>query len=73
MSRSHDPAPGWRKSSLSTGGECVEVKFADGEVQVRHSRNPLGPSLTFSQMEWAAFIRGVRNDEFDVPVSRHTH
>ena len=55
----------WRKSTASGSGECVEVAFAGEAVLGRHSRDPSGPSLTFSKSEWVAFLTGVRNREFD--------
>lgn len=58
----------WRKSSYSNGsGECVEVGvFADGTIGVRDSKaNGVGPMLQFSVPEWAAFLAGARDGEFD--------
>ena len=57
----------WQKSTASGAGNCVEVAFVDGSVLVRHSRNPSGPALSFSSSEWAAFLAGTRNSEFDLP------
>ena len=53
----------WRKSTRSAGngGECVEV--ADnlpGIVAVRDSKNPAGPSLTFTPVAWSTFIKQAR-------------
>jgi uncharacterized protein DUF397 len=67
-----DPASAdgvWRKSQASNtqGGECVEVSFAEHAVLLRHSRDPAGPVLLFSHAEWAAFLTGARNGEFDLP------
>ena len=64
---------GWQKSSFSNNGpNCVEVLFlvgADGDVtaQVRNSRQPEGPVLTFDRSEWEAFELGVFNHEFQMP------
>ncbi len=56
----------WRKSVASgSNGDCVEVAFTDKSVLMRHSKNPLGPQLSFSYSEWAAFLTGVRHGEFD--------
>lgn len=55
----------WRKSSLSMAGNCVEVARQDGHVVVRDSKDQNGPTLTFSQQEWTAFVGGVRLGEFD--------
>jgi hypothetical protein len=67
MSGGPDLAAGWQTSSLSAGGECVAVLFADGQVHVRHSRQPTSRSITFSEAEWTAFVGGVRRGEFEVP------
>ena len=58
----------WRKSTWSAGaGECVEVACLDGGgVGVRDSKDPEGPTLAFTRAEWAAFLRGVHGDEFEL-------
>jgi Domain of unknown function (DUF397) len=56
----------WRKSAASTQGDCAEVAFVAGSVLMRHSQSPSGPVLAFSPAEWAAFLAGVRNGEFDL-------
>ena len=55
----------WHKSTASGGGNgsCVEVAAVDEAVLVRNSRDPLGPVLSFSCQQWAAFLEGVRNGE----------
>ena len=56
----------WRRSTVSgQTGECVEVSFAGEAVLVRNSRQPDGPQLSFTLPEWAAFLAGVTNGEFD--------
>ena len=55
----------FRKSSFSeAGGECVEVARVANGVAVRDSKNPGGPMLWFSLMEWTAFLYGVLAGEF---------
>jgi len=56
----------WRTSSFSSdqGGECVEVADLDGRHVVRDSKDPTGPTLTFTTTEWVAFTAGVRAGEF---------
>jgi hypothetical protein len=58
----------WKSSASGNGGsDCVEVAFVNDGVLVRHSRNPSGPTLSFTPSEWRAFIAGTRNGEFDLP------
>ena len=54
----------FRISSFSGGGNCVEVALK-GEVSVRHSRRPDEAILVFTRDEWDAFVKGVKNGEFD--------
>jgi hypothetical protein len=55
----------WRKSSRSTNNGCVEVAFVGDRVAVRDSKDPGGPVLLFTAHEWASFLGGVRDGEFD--------
>jgi Domain of unknown function (DUF397) len=48
----------WRKSSLSTNGECVEVATTPDRVYVRDSTARAGIVLAFSMQQWNAFIHG---------------
>jgi hypothetical protein len=57
----------WTKSSHSNpNGNCVELaEPAGGTVAVRNSRRPRGPALVCSQAEMAAFVRAVKDGEFN--------
>ena len=55
----------WHKSRLSGTGACVEVARSYEYVWVRDSKNQGGAILGFTRKEWAAFLGGVRDGEFD--------
>jgi Domain of unknown function (DUF397) len=65
MRGSENISPRWFKSSASDPDSCVEVRFIENAVQVRDSKDPEGPVLTFTDREWEAFLAGVRFQEFD--------
>ena len=57
----------WRSSSISGGGNCIEVAFTGADhVLVRDSKLIDGPVLEFTREEWRAFLGGVKLGEFDV-------
>ncbi|MEU6140768.1 DUF397 domain-containing protein [Streptomyces sp. NPDC047081] len=57
----------WRKSHHSNPeGNCVELAaLPDGSVAVRNSRHPEGPALVYTGAEISAFVRGVKDGDFD--------
>jgi hypothetical protein len=63
-----DRQHGWYKSSFSVAnGSCVEVRIMpDGAVAVRDTKDQAGPALMFTPAEWAAFLAGAQQGEFDL-------
>ncbi len=57
----------WFKSSRSSAnGQCVEVATnLPGVVAVRDTKNRDGGTLVFTDAEWAAFVAGAKDGEFD--------
>ncbi|MGC4851874.1 DUF397 domain-containing protein [Micromonospora sp. DT4] len=57
---------GWRKSTRSDDGNCVEVANAnDGTTGVRDSKDINGPVLAFHPTAWNAFVGGVQSGAFN--------
>jgi hypothetical protein len=55
------------RASADNGG-CVEVARNGDKVVVRDSKDPNGPTLTFTAYEWACFLDGAGKQEFDFSV-----
>jgi len=56
----------WLKSRKSgANGQCVEVAETRGMIAVRDSKDPSGPILTYTRVEWEAFLDGAKKGEFD--------
>jgi len=64
MSRDNTKSDEWLRSSLSSGGSPVEVRFISGGVQVRNAADP-GVVITYTAAEWRDFLGGAVNGEFD--------
>ena len=59
----------WFKSSASASGACVEVAhLPGGGVAVRDSKDRSNAPHVYTRREWEAFVIGVKNGEFDVPL-----
>ena len=56
----------FRKSTFSDGGEgCVEAATLSTSRLVRDSKDPDGPTLSFTPSAWTAFIKDVKQGKFD--------
>ncbi|WP_426503006.1 DUF397 domain-containing protein [Dactylosporangium sp. McL0621] len=57
---------GWRKSTRSEDGNCVEVaKAVNGSIGVRDSQDPTGPVLDFDRGSWTSFTDDIHTGRFD--------
>jgi hypothetical protein len=58
----------WVTSSYSTsnGGNCVQARDNGHAVQVRDSKDPDGPVLTFARAQWAAFTTVIKNGQHEL-------
>jgi hypothetical protein len=57
----------WRKSTHSggSGGECIEVAANLPDlIPVRDSKDPHGPTLTFTPAAWTSFVTATARGEF---------
>lgn len=57
----------WIKATASGGGgsDCVELLGRAEGVDVRDSKDPDGPRLTYTKSEFAAWLDGAKKGEFD--------
>lgn len=56
----------WQKSRRSeANGACIEVRLFEGVVQVRDSKDPEGPRLSYSTEQWTLFVENIRRFEAD--------
>jgi len=67
VAENRDSPTGWKKSSRSAQGDCVEVDLGGDEVLIRDTKDRQGPVLAVSADAWQAFLDGVREGEFDRP------
>ena len=65
---SHNPfaSEGFKLSTFTHKCCCVAVRVGKKTVDIRDTKNPNGPTISFNKKEWAAFIKGVKNNEFNV-------
>lgn len=51
---------------IPLGQDCVTVRKTPDRIDVRDTKDPNSPTLSFSPSEWDAFIQGVKLGEFDL-------
>jgi hypothetical protein len=57
----------WRKSTYSADtANCVEVRRNGDVVEVRNSKDRTGSVMKFTLDEWAAFVPGAKEGQFDL-------
>ena len=60
----------WIRSRACSVDGCVEVAhLSGGMVALRDSKDTGKLAHVFDREEWAAFIAGAKNGEFDLPAS----
>jgi Domain of unknown function (DUF397) len=60
----------WITSRACNNSACVQVAhLSGGLVALRDSKDTTKAAHVFDGDEWAAFLTGVKNGEFDLPVS----
>jgi hypothetical protein len=60
----------WITSRACNNSACVQVAhLSGGLVALRDSKDTTKPAHVFDRDEWAAFLSGAKNGEFDLPVS----
>jgi predicted secreted Zn-dependent protease len=55
----------WRVARKCDGGACVRVAARDDEIVIGSSKHLDGPVIAYSREEWAAFVEGIRQGDFD--------
>ena len=68
MSSSTPPSLGglaWRVARGCDANSCVRVAAQGKTILIGDTKHPHGPVLSYDRAEWAAFIEGIRQGEFD--------
>jgi Domain of unknown function (DUF397) len=55
----------WRVAHNCSGGSCVRVAPSQDTILIGDSKHPHGPVLSYTREEFAAFVRGIREGDFD--------
>lgn len=55
----------WRVARRCNGGECVRIAVNGDAIVLGDTKRPDGPVMFYSRAEWAAFVEGIRQGDFD--------
>lgn len=55
----------WRVARSCNGGACVKVAARGDEIIIGSSQHSDGPVVSYSREEFAAFVEGIRQGDFD--------
>jgi hypothetical protein len=55
----------WRVAQRCNGGECVRVAAHGDSIMIGHTEYRDGPVISYTRAEWAAFVEGIKQGEFD--------
>ncbi len=55
----------WRVARNCNSGACIQIASHGEQIVIGDSKNPAGPILTYTRSEWAAFVDGIREGDFD--------
>jgi len=55
----------WVRSRRCDSGTCVEARRVGDVVEVRDSKQDDSPILRFTREEWAAFLAGAADGDFN--------
>jgi hypothetical protein len=64
MSTTPNPSPWIKATKSNDASNCVELRRNGDVVELRDSKNPDGPILTFTGSELDAFADGASKGEF---------
>ncbi|MGH3871223.1 MAG: DUF397 domain-containing protein [Pseudonocardiaceae bacterium] len=48
------------------GATCVQTRFTDDAVYVRNNLRPDAGTAVFDHAEWAVFVAGVKDGDYDL-------
>jgi hypothetical protein len=57
--------PAWRVSRDCDGGSCIRVALHKGIIVIGDTKNPEGSVLSYTHYEWVAFLKGIKQGDFD--------